>query len=350
MRILLTGSSGRVGRNLLLDGLAARHQVTAFDWAPPQTRLGNVRYVAGSVLDRKDLSDAMQGAEAVIHLAAIPYDIPPLHQVFHINVQGTYHALELAVEHGVRHFLHASSLMAYGFGRNAEAQYLPIDEDHPAASHDTYGVGKLLTEFLCRAFTDKFGLRTLCFRLTHFTAFLRHYGDRFPYDDDSGIQGLHEYIESRDLVELLEAALASGQVLHDVFLASGPDSGHVPAHSGGHPEVSSRGGTALRPSGTHIPFHLHGEEPPAVGLYPQPQLEGIRSDRGGTGQPPAIVPSEPGKHHELAQREARSPSGEFPAPAALKTAPGSNTMRGLTVPSAAPLSHSDAVPDPTTRP
>ena len=227
VRILLTGSSGRVGRNLLMDGLAARHQVTAFDWTPPPTRLDNVRYAAGSILDRKDLSDAMQGAEAVIHLAAIPYDIPPLHQVFRINVQGTYHALELAVEHGVRHFLHASSLMAYGFGRNAEAQYLPIDEDHPAASHDTYGVGKLLTESLCRAFTDKFGLRTLCFRLTHFTAFLRPYGDRFPYDDDSGIQGLHEYIESRDLVGLLEAALASEQVQHDVFLASGPDSGHV---------------------------------------------------------------------------------------------------------------------------
>ena len=111
MRILLTGSSGRIGRNLLLDGLADRHRVTAFDWAPPPTRLDNVRYVAGSILDRKDLSDAMQGAEAVIHLAAIPYDIPPLHQVFQINVQGTYHALELAVEHGARHFLHASSLM-----------------------------------------------------------------------------------------------------------------------------------------------------------------------------------------------------------------------------------------------
>ncbi len=227
MRILLTGSSGRVGRNLLLDGLANRHQVTAFDWVPPKTRLNNVNYIAGSILDRKDLSDAMEGAEAVIHLAAIPYDIPPLHQVFQINVQGAYHALELAVEHGVRHFLRASSLMVYGFGRNAEARYLPIDEEHPASSHDTYGVGKLLTESLCRAFTDKFGIRTLCFRLTHFTAFFRPYGDRFPYDDDSGIQGLHEYIESRDLVELLESALVSKQIQHDVFLASGPDSGHV---------------------------------------------------------------------------------------------------------------------------
>ena len=38
---------------------------------------------------------------------------------------------------------------------------------------------------------------------------------------------MHEYIESRDLVGLFEAALASEQVLHDVFLASGPDSGHL---------------------------------------------------------------------------------------------------------------------------
>ena len=227
MRILLTGSSGRVGINLLMDGLATHHQITAFDWLPPKAKIANVTYITGSILDRKDLSDAMQGVEAVIHLAAIPYDIPPLHQVFHINLQGTYHALELAVEHGVKHFLHASSVMAYGFGRNAQALYLPVDEEHPTHSHDTYGVSKLLTEALCRTFTDKFSLRTLCFRLTHFTSFLRLYGDSFPYCHHSGIEALHQYIESRDLLGLLEAALVATDIHHDVFLAAGPDSGHV---------------------------------------------------------------------------------------------------------------------------
>ena len=34
MKLLVTGSSGRVGRNILLDGLAEHHEVTGFDWMP----------------------------------------------------------------------------------------------------------------------------------------------------------------------------------------------------------------------------------------------------------------------------------------------------------------------------
>jgi nucleoside-diphosphate-sugar epimerase len=227
MRILLTGTSGRVGRHLLLDGLAERHDIVAYDWLPPEKRLAQVKYVQGSVLDRKELSNAMEGVEAVIHLAGIPYDIPPLHQVFEINVQGTYNALEQAVEHGVKHFLLMSSIMTYGFGRNATPRYLPVDEDHPALSHDTYGMSKLLTESLCRAFTEKHALRTLCFRLTHFTAFSRPYSDLFPYQEEEGMEALHQYLESRDLVNLLEAGLSATEVTHDVFLATAADSGHV---------------------------------------------------------------------------------------------------------------------------
>ena len=227
MRILLTGSSGRVGRNLLLDGLPQRHQVVAYDQLSPTEPLPNVKYVQGSVLDRNHLSKAMEGVDAVIHLAGIPYDIPPLHQVFLVNVQGTYNALDLAVEHGVKHFLHMSSIMAYGFGRNAAPSYLPVDEEHPALSCDTYGMGKLLTETLCRAFTEKHGLRTLCFRLTHFTSCSRPYPDVFPYQQKEGMEALHQYIESRDFAALMEASLAAVEVAHDVFLATAADSGHL---------------------------------------------------------------------------------------------------------------------------
>jgi UDP-glucose 4-epimerase len=173
------------------------------------------------------VSDAMEGAEAVIHLAGIPYDIPPLHQVFEVNLQGTYNALEQAVDHGVKHFLYMSSIMAYGFGRNAAPQYLPVDEAHPALTYDTYGVSKLLGESLCKAFSEKHSLRTLCFRLTHFTAFSRPYPDVFPYRENEGAEALHQYIESRDLVALLEAALSATQITHDIFTAAAPDSGHV---------------------------------------------------------------------------------------------------------------------------
>ena len=169
----------------------------------------------------------MEEVEGVIHLAGIPYDIPPLHQVFEVNLQGTYNTLEAAVDQGVRHFLHMSSIMTYGFGRNASPQYLPVDEVHPALSHDTYGMSKLLGEAVCRSFTMRYGIRTLCFRLTHFTSFSRPYPDRFPYQENEGIEGLHQYIESRDLVTLLNAGLGATAVSHDVFLATAADSGHL---------------------------------------------------------------------------------------------------------------------------
>lgn len=225
MKLLVTGSSGRVGRNILLDGLAERHDVTGFDCMPSAQPAPTVRYVAGSILDRKDLFDAMAGVDAVVHLAGIPYDIPPLHQVYEINAQGTYNALELAVEHKVSTFVHMSSIMVYGFGRNAIPRYLPVDEGHPALTCDTYGLSKLASEQLCRAFSDKFAITTICFRLVHFTALSRPYPDHLPYLEDEGAEALHQYVDSRDVVNAIEGALRAESLQHEVLLLSAADSG-----------------------------------------------------------------------------------------------------------------------------
>ena len=225
VRILLTGSSGRVGRNLLLDGLAARHQVTAFDWAPPRPA-GQCPLPGRQHPGPQGPFRCHAGGRGRHPPGRHPLRHSPLHQVFHINVQGTYHALELAVEHGVRHFLHASSLMAYGFGRNAEAHTCPstrTTRPPPTTPTGRQAPDRVPLPGLHRQVRPAHpllspdplhGIPSPLWR-------------PLPYDDDSGIQGLHEYIESRDLVELLEAALSSERVRHDVFLASGPDSGHL---------------------------------------------------------------------------------------------------------------------------
>lgn len=225
MRILVTGSSGRVGRNILLDGLSEHHEVTGFDRIQSSQPAPKVRYLSGSILERKDLSHAMAGVDAVVHLAGIPYDIPPLHQVYEINAQGTYNALELAVEHKVSTFVQMSSIMVYGFGRNATPRYLPIDEEHPALTCDTYGMSKLASEQLCRAFSEKFPIRTICFRLVHFTVLCRPYPDHLPFVDFEGAEALHEYIDSRDVVSAIETALVAESLQHEVLLLSAADSG-----------------------------------------------------------------------------------------------------------------------------
>ena len=106
MRVLVTGGSGRIG-TVLIEALNERHEVIAYDRKKPERLPQGVVFAPGDILDREALRAVLDGVEAVVHLAGIPYDIPPLHEVFAINVQGTYNALELAVENGVEYFLHA---------------------------------------------------------------------------------------------------------------------------------------------------------------------------------------------------------------------------------------------------
>lgn len=225
MRITITGSSGLIG-GVLIAELRQRHQITGFDRKPPASLPAGVRFVQGEMEDRRALAQALEGAEGVIHLAAIPYDLPPLHEVFRINMQGTYNALELAVEAGAGCLLFASSIMAYGFGQNVDPQYFPIDEEHPALANMPYGLSKRLGEELCRTFTERCGIRTHCFRLTTAVAPGPRY-ERLPCRDREGEVGIYTYFDIRDFAPLAEAALLDTQLRHEVFLVGAEDSGHA---------------------------------------------------------------------------------------------------------------------------
>ena len=225
MRIAITGSSGLIG-TVLVEELHQRHQLTGYDLKPSATLPGGVRFVQGDVEDRQALALAFEGAEAVIHLAAIPYDIPPLHEVFEVNMQGTYNALEIAVEQGVGCLLFASSIMAYGFGQNTDPQYFPVDEAHPVLANRPYGLSKALGEQLCRSFTERCGIRTHCFRLTTAVAPGKRY-EHLPSRERQGEVGLYSYFDIRDFAPLAEAALQATQLTHETFLVAAADSGHA---------------------------------------------------------------------------------------------------------------------------
>lgn len=225
MRIAITGSSGLIG-TVLVEELHRRHEITGYDRTPPASLPQGVRFVQGDMEDRQPLGTALAGAEGVIHLAAIPYDLPPLHEVFRINMQGTYNALEIAVEQGAQCLLFASSIMAYGFGQNADPQYFPVDEDHPLLANRPYGLSKALGEQLCRSFTERCGIRTHCFRLTTAVVPGRRY-ERLPSRERQGEVGIYSYFDVRDFARLAEAALQATAMTHEVFLVSAGDSGHA---------------------------------------------------------------------------------------------------------------------------
>lgn len=224
MKILVTGSSGLIG-SVLVEELSGLHEVIGYDRSAPKAPFAGAAFHQGDMLDRDALGRALQGVEGVIHLAGIPYDIPPLHEVFSTNVQGTYNALELAVETGASHFLFASSIMAYGFGQNVDPLYFPIDEAHPLRANRPYGLSKIVGEQLCGSFSERCGIRTYCFRLTTAVAPGTRY-DLYPSMGRKMEVGIYQYFDVRDFAVLAHAALCDEHIQHDSFLVSASDSGH----------------------------------------------------------------------------------------------------------------------------
>ena len=122
-------------------------------------------------MDADGLRRACADQDAVIHLAAVPGPgrAAPA-ELLTLNVIGTVNVLEAAVACGVERVVLASSAAATGFSfqtHDIVPRYLPIDEEHPDAPQDEYGLSKLLAEAACKRYTDRHGLSTICLRINH---------------------------------------------------------------------------------------------------------------------------------------------------------------------------------------
>ena len=163
-RILVTGASGRVGRHVV-DALVADHEVTVLDLAPP---VQDVPFIEGDVLDLAKVRASMAGQDAVIHLAAIDFDVPAEPEVyFGTNVMGTWNAVQAAGDAGIRKVVLASSVSAVGVGEmrpDFPPEYLPVDEAHAMKPVNAYGLSKLVVEDIARGFARRGDMSITCLR------------------------------------------------------------------------------------------------------------------------------------------------------------------------------------------
>lgn len=179
MRILLTGSSGWLGRFLAPMLRNAGHEPIGLDVAPaPDT------VVVGSVADRAliDRLFAEHRFDGVVHAGALHKpDIVryPRRAFVDVNVTGTLNLLEAAVAHRVSRFVFTSttSLMitqAIRDERSAAAVWLD-EASGPLSPRNIYGVTKRAAEELCRLFHADHRLPVVVLRIARF----------FPEDDDT---------------------------------------------------------------------------------------------------------------------------------------------------------------------
>lgn len=158
--ILVTGSSGRIGKAVVQELLALGRPVRGFDRVPTP---GLADMIVGTLTSEGDIARAMNGVHTVIHLAATPDDADFLAEIVPNNIIGVYHIFEEAQKAGVKRMIVASSGQVVWYQRMTGP--LPIGVEVQPTPRYWYAAAKMFLEAAGRSFMEKFGMEVIVVRL-----------------------------------------------------------------------------------------------------------------------------------------------------------------------------------------
>jgi uronate dehydrogenase len=158
--VLVTGSSGRIGRAVVAELQARGQPVRGFDLVPTP---GLSDMVTGTLTDPAAVARAMTNVHTLIHLAATPDDDDFLACIVPNNIIGVHHVLEAAQQAGVKRMILASSGQVVWHDRLRSGQ--PLGVDVQPTPRYWYAAAKMFLEGAGRAFAEKFGMDVIAVRL-----------------------------------------------------------------------------------------------------------------------------------------------------------------------------------------
>jgi len=211
MKVLVTGGAGFIGSHTVDQLLDAGHQVRILDslaspvhvegQIPDYVPLDDVEFLRGDVRDKAAWEHALQGIDAVFHLAAYQDYLPDFSTFFHVNAVGTALLYEVILEHNrpIQKVVVASSQATYGEGKyrcansqciGKNGQYPPLREEPqlqqgkwdvqcPTCSeamepqwtdeavvnpHNQYAMSKYTQEMIALNLGRRYGIPTVCMR------------------------------------------------------------------------------------------------------------------------------------------------------------------------------------------
>jgi UDP-glucose 4-epimerase len=184
-KILVTGGAGFIGSHLVdlllskgsfvrvLDNLANGSEANISHHFQDK----NFEFIKGSITDTRDVQMALKDIDLVFNLAClgVRHSIRYPFENHQVNAEGTLLLLQQSLRNKIQKFIHCSSSEVYG-----TAQYVPMDENHPAFPNTVYGASKLAGESYARAFYQTYHLPVVVLR--PFNTF----GPRSHFEGDAG--------------------------------------------------------------------------------------------------------------------------------------------------------------------
>ena len=197
-RILVTGGAGSCGV-FLTDSLLERgYEVTVFDkdTGPLQLRKDKgLTLIEGVLEDRSAVKKAVEGKDAVVHLAW-SFSTDPM-VTLEQDLKGHINLLEEMADQKTGHLVYTSTAVVYG-----KPRYSPIDENHPLiveeARKPLYGIAKAAAEKLCLMYWKERGLPATVIRFW------------WAFGGDIGGRHLREMLKTAAAGEPLEVPGDSG--------------------------------------------------------------------------------------------------------------------------------------------
>ena len=168
MRYLVTGGAGFIGSHLVERLVATGQDVVILDDLTSGRRENfaavrrRVSFIRGSVTDFSTCRRAVEGADYVLHQAAltsVQRSVDEPLTAHEVNATGTLNILLAARDTRVRRVVYAGSTSAYG-----NPATLPNSETHVTQPLSPYAASKLAGEEYCSAFHATFGLETVVLR------------------------------------------------------------------------------------------------------------------------------------------------------------------------------------------
>ncbi len=210
MKVLVTGSSGRIG-GTIATRLSLRHQVTGLDLRP-----GPLTTVIGDICDTRLLAGICGDMDAVVHTAAL--HVPDLatrapQDFQQVNVDATRRLLQACGEAGVARFVYTSTTSLYGDALVPEAgAAVWVTEQLTPRPRDVYDQTKLAAEAACAAAAQN-GLPCISLRMSRCFA---------EEPRLIAIYRLYRGVDAEDVAQAHELALTAARSGFETYNVSAP--------------------------------------------------------------------------------------------------------------------------------